>query len=170
MFELIPPRKKKEPMSLQLTAMIDIFSMVVIFLIMGSVFGGADIQVPFGIKLPKSNSQGISSSAPTLGIANGKVFFSGVGFASRLGKVEISLEKFQEPSVSRDPEVLRLRRELNDFVARLPKKSKSAGVLLNVVSDRLTPYRDVYNAVSFFRSAGFDTLMLVAAASGGKHP
>jgi biopolymer transport protein ExbD len=161
MYELINRKHRREPMALQLTAMIDIFSMIVIFLIMGSVFGGADLPLPPGIKLPKSSSPEISATAPTLGITSGVATFSGISGLS------LPLSKFQEPAA--ELELAALKDQLKGFVERLPQKEKTAGIMLNVVSDEGTPYRDVFNAVKLFREAGFTSVLFVATAEKALH-
>ena len=67
--------KRREPMSLQLTAMIDIFSMIVIFLIMGTAFGTSDVILPKDFLLPHSNSKEDAETAPQLVISLDRVEF-----------------------------------------------------------------------------------------------
>lgn len=153
--KLLPTRHRRHPFDLQLTAMIDIFSMIVIFLIKGAIFSGADLPVPKEVELPKSVSKEIIETGPHLSIVKNQVKIS-------LSDAPLPLEIFR--GGQSDPRLASLRKELQDFVSQLPTATKTSGVILNVVSDRETPYRDIFDAVRFFRTAGFDTLYFVAVA------
>lgn len=161
---LFARKARRHPIELQLTAMIDIFSMIVIFLILGSVFGGADVLIPPNTKLPKSTSIELSGQAPTVAIAGGKVR------VSLVEGMEIPVERFHQGRAETDPEIGRLKARLKEAVDKIPEKDRKAGVPLNVVSDQETPYIDIFNTVRVFRDSGYSTLLFVASAQGGGKP
>ena len=157
--DLTVRRHRKEPLELQLTAMIDIFSMIVIFLIFGTVFGAADIIVPGSIQVPKSVSKEGAESAPRLVIDANEVMFSGSG-----EKAPLSWFKGQDDESRSRADAFKGR--IKGFVARLPDSAKGSGVLLNVIADQDTPYEDIFSVVRVFREAGFQSLLFVAAGEG----
>jgi hypothetical protein len=89
-FDQFPKRQKKPPLELQLTAMIDVFSMIVIFLIFGTVFGAADITVPAGMRIPQSISKEGLEAAP-------KVMIERDGVTTTLIAGKIALNDFRSP-------------------------------------------------------------------------
>jgi biopolymer transport protein ExbD len=152
---LAPRRRKRPPINLPLTAMIDIFSLMVIFLIKGTVFGAVDVSTA-GIKLPISISKESIESAPQVLISTEKVKIPSVGG-------EFPLELFR-PGSSGDgsAEAATLKLQLKAFVANMPREAKTSGVLLNVVADKSIPYQNIFDTVKFFRDCGFETLLFVA--------
>jgi biopolymer transport protein ExbD len=151
---LIPRKPRREMLTLQLTAMIDVFSILTIFLIKGTVFGVSDVSMPDTMKLPESVSKESVESAPQVLITKDSV------------QVSILAEPLPLTAFSKanDPAIVALKEQLKAYVKSLPPEAKSSGVLLNVISDRETPYRNVFDTVKVFREAGFETLLLVAVA------
>lgn len=133
--------------------MIDIFSMIVIFLIFGTVFGASDMVIPPDMKIPKSVSKEGLESAPRLVIERDRV------------KISVWDSAVYPMEVFRggDASALRsLRTRLKTYVQELPEGSKRTGLLLNVIADRATPYRDIYDVVKVFRMEGFESLLFIA--------
>ena len=154
MISLMPKRTHRRLFELQLTAMIDIFSMIIIFLIKGTMFGVSDIAVPEGVRLPQSFSKESVESAPQVMIAQKQVRFS-----FREGAIPI--EAFANDR-GEDPRMGSLRQELKTYVNQLSGVARSSGALLNVIADRETPYRDVFNTVRVMRQSGFEAMLFVA--------
>jgi biopolymer transport protein ExbD len=157
---IFPPRPKKEPLQLQLTAMIDVFSMIVIFLIFGTVFGAADMVIPNGLEIPKSLSKEGIDSAPRLLIHQGQVSFT-------LDKESIPLASFTDLE-ARKKIVARLTPLLEQYQKRR-KGTAGAGMNpINLVADQSAPYHDVFDVVSLFRELGFDSIYFVATGGSSK--
>jgi biopolymer transport protein ExbD len=152
--KLMPARKKRTPLGLQLTAMIDIFSLIVIFLIKGTVFGEADISVPATMKLPKSISKETVETAARVTITHDSVYISALA-------KDYPMELFRSTS-SESPALGELKSQLVSYVAKLPKEVRGSGVLLNVIADTHAPYRDIFDTISVLRQCGFETLLFIA--------
>lgn len=150
-------RRRRDPLELQLTAMIDIFSMIVIFLIMGTVFGASEIIIPPGLSVPLSRSSEGVESAPRLVISADKVSFS--GFSK-----EYRLDSFRPGSAS--PEAADLRDRAKAYLARQTKGAGHAVGMVNVIADRNMPYRDLFEVVKVMREAGFGAMLFVAVGEG----
>jgi len=157
-FELIPKKPKKGPVELQLTALIDVFSMIVIFLVLGGVMGAPDIVIPESMKIPKSKSKEGIESAPRVTLESDKVSFS-------LSSKPIPLQAFSSPD-SRE----RLVQELKPFASEYFKKqteAKNSVKAINVIADQSTPYRDIFDVVLVFRKMGFGSVLFVANGEAG---
>jgi biopolymer transport protein ExbD len=156
----IPKRRRRTVLELQLTAMIDIFSMIVIFLIFGTVFGATELPIPRGLRVPTSFSDENVSRAPRLVIGSREVRTS-------ISQEPLSIDLFR-PNRSEDLRIAKLKEKLKDYVAGLPQETRDSGVLLNVIADREAPYRDIYDVITVFRQAGFEALVFVASGEGSK--
>jgi biopolymer transport protein ExbD len=154
-----PPRK---PIELQLTAMMDIFSMIVIFLVLGSVFGTSEMVIPAKMKVPQSFSKEGVESAPRVVIESKTVTTS-------ITNDPVSLTHFRpkEGSPASNPAIELLKARLQTYIQSLPKQNQSPAILLNVIADRDAPYRDIFDVVTVFRGAGFNTLLFVAQGEAG---
>jgi len=156
---LFPQRKKKEPLELQLTAMIDVFSMIVIFLIFGTVFGAADMVIPKDLLIPKSESKEGIDSAPRLLIHEGQVTIN-------LTNETFPLASFKSPD-ERKKIGDQLKPALEQFQARRKGNAGAESTNpINLVADQGAPYEEIYDVVAAFREFGFDSVYFVA--TGGK--
>lgn len=150
-------RRRREPLELQLTAMIDIFSMIVIFLIMGTVMGASEIVIPKDLQPPFSRSKEGVETAPRLVITKDSVTLSAIDKS-------YPLDAFRSSS----PALGDLRKRAKDYLRSLSKESKTSGEMINVIADKDAPYRDVFDVVRVMREVGF-TSMLFVAIGEGKH-
>ena len=146
----------RESLELQLTAMIDIFSMLVIFLIFGTVIGGADIIFPANLQLPFSRSKESTESAPQVVITNTQVI------VSVLNNKELATGTFRESSDANAAILASLENELKEYLKKSNEKTKVAGQALNVVADQNLDYRTLFQVIRVFRQAGFESLLFIA--------
>lgn len=168
-------KTRRQPLELQLTAMIDIFTMIVIFLVMGTVIGVSEVSVPPNLKLPKSFSVEALDSAPQL-IVDRKTDGPQPETVIRLKSLSaetaelepIPLEDFRPAVSASKPRILDLKAKLKERLAKLTPEQRAGGVLLNVVADKATPYADLFDVIKVFREAGFESLLFVA--TGEKMP
>jgi biopolymer transport protein ExbD len=156
--EFLPKKNKKGPVELQLTAMIDVFSMIVIFLILGGVFGATDIVIPGNMKIPKSRSKEGIEAGPRVAIVNDQVLFS-------MSKSPIPLQSLKGDEL--ESTLARLKPEFDEYVKH-QKEAKATVLPLNLLADVNTPYRDVYDVVAAFRKMGFNSILFVAEGDGSK--
>ncbi len=164
-------KHRREPMELQLTAMIDIFTMIVIFLVMGTVIGVADVSVPLNTKLPKSSSVEALDAAPqvvfnvqTDSTGSKKTFIEVKALSSDLSTMpQLEIGDFRVKAEVGNPKVDELKRLLSKAIEKLSPEQRKGGVLLNIVADQATPYRDLFDVIKVFRESGFQSLLFVAA-------
>jgi biopolymer transport protein ExbD len=157
MMDFFTRRHRRPLFELQLTAMIDIFSMIVIFLIKGTVFGNTDASVPDSIKLPQSISKEMTEAAPQVTITKDSVWVSNHTTPLPLS---LFLETEQPRAISD------LKNEMKSYLAKLAPSVKARGVFLNIVADKDAPYRDVFRTLKVFRESGFETMLFVATGTG----
>lgn len=146
-------RRQKDIITLNLTALIDICSILIIFLIMGSVFGESSVYQPVNLKMPRSSNTAQVQSAPQVTIHDGKVTLS-------IDDSKASLEEFRPQTQSENLAIQ--RQAIREYLASLPNDIKKSGYLLNIVADATTPYKDVYDVLRFYRDSGFQSILFVA--------
>ena len=156
--DFLQKKEKKEPLELQLTAMIDVFSMIVIFLIFGTVFGAADMVIPPGIEIPKSISKEGIESAPRVAILKNEVTIS-------LLNEPMPLSLFRS-AAGKDTIKAKLKNVLAPYVDK-KKDSKSSVIPLNFLADQDSPYAEVFDVIVVFRELGFNSILFVANGGGG---
>lgn len=167
MSSFLPERPhRREPFSLQLTALIDVFSMIVIFLILGTVFGAAEMVLPAGVTLPWSISKESADLAPRLTIGKDFVEVNVSDVAGR--QFPISEFRQRDEKSQNFGAIPQLKMSLQKYVSELSKMEKDKGVFLNIIADASTPYADVFDVVRVFRESGFEGMLFVAAGEAKK--
>jgi biopolymer transport protein ExbD len=141
---------RREIIPLNLVALIDISAMIIIFLVMGAIFGESSVVIPKEMFLPKSVNKETLENAPQVILSGNKVIAYFIG-------EEISLEEFHQGQVSE-----KHKDSVKRYLAAISPKVKKAGVLLNFVADQSTPYRDVFDVIRFYREIGFHSVLFVA--------
>lgn len=145
-------KSKHKIIILNLTSMIDICAILIIFLVMGTVIGQEDIMVPLGLKFPKSSNKEILENAPQVIIFNNEV---DIKF---LGK-KYPMSTIQGGGSSQKSALIK---DIQSYVNAIPAKLKSSGVLLNLVADGHVPYDVIFDTSKFFRESGFQSILFVA--------
>ena len=143
-------KKRKKVITLQLAPMIDVFVLIIVFLIKGTILEETAISKPEGVNLAQSISKEQSEAAPQVIISNEKVEFK------MINEVR-PLSEFKEDDFNpRDPVFAAFKKYIEE------NKTVESSNHINVISDRSTPYKTVYNVVKILRISGFQSLLFVA--------
>jgi biopolymer transport protein ExbD len=147
--------QRKEIIVLNVVALIDICSILIIFLIMGTVFGESSVIVPDNLQVPLSSNKDTVTQAPQVTLQAGQVKL----WLERVPP--LSIEDFRrEEGVAKA--LTLLRPEIEKYIQELPADLKKSGVLMNVLADRETSYKDIFEVVTVFRSLGIESILFVA--------
>lgn len=150
---------RRETLEIQLTAMIDIFSIIIIFLILGTVFGVADLPVPPSMRLPKSVSKETVEAGPRITIHENKVLIS-------ILEKEFKLSWFKSRPGFESDEIANLKNSIKEYLDTIPKKNKGSDQFLNIIADHNLNYEDLFDVVKVMREAGFESVLFIAKAEG----
>lgn len=156
---------RPEPTEPQLATMIDVFSILIIFLIAGTAMDSSVLNVPIDIMLPSTQSKATSLNAPQVTLNSGKLIMNFI-------QDEIALEELVAEVESE--KVKNIKIKLNSYLEKIKKnshKSKADTQLLqsiNFVTDKKTSYADVYKTIKVFRNLGFQNTILVGMEQVGK--
>ena len=154
MYQFEGDKKRKGIIHLQLAPMIDIFVLIIVFLLKGTILEESAIVLPEKVNLAKSMSRETSQVAPQVIITKDKVQF-------KMVEKERPLAEFNTDGV--DPRDA-LYAELKNFLEE--NKDVEGADLINVIGDSSTSYKQIYNVVKTLRIAGFQSMLFVAEGEG----
>lgn len=144
---------RKELIALNLTALIDICAILIIFLVLGTVFGESGISLPKNLRIPQSSNTAQVQNAPIVTIVGQTVTLS-------IDTQKVSLEEYR-PGAESDSLAIQ-RQSIREYLNGLPADIKKSGYLLNIVADSSTSYRDIFDVLRFYRDSGFQSILFLA--------
>lgn len=147
---------RREPTEPQLAAMIDVFSILIIFLIAGTVMGNTSVILPEGLTPPISASHETMTTVPQITVLADRVetSFSTSSYALRAFLAE----------TSDDPDLVRFKSDVAALVAA--GKNKGDVGVLNFVADKSLPYERLFKVIKAAREAGAESILFVALSEG----
>lgn len=146
-------KPRRDIIVLNVVALIDICSILIIFLIKGAYFGQTSIEAPAELVFPASINSDDVLQAPQVLVYNHRVKSNVVS-----GEFDVSLFKSEILTV----EMEKYKNQLIQFVKNMPADLKTSGVYLNIIADKKTNYSEVFDVLQFYRSAGFESVLFVA--------
>ncbi len=162
-FEKKQRREHSEP---QLASMIDVFSILIIFLIAGTTMDSSILNIPADLFLPQTNSKSASVNSPQVTIKNGILEINFINESINLAEIE------NDSPVS--VKLKKINGKLNSYIAKIvdSDSNKSGEVQLlksiNLVAGKETPYKQLFLTMKFFRSHGFQNTILIGVENNAK--
>lgn len=136
----------------QLAAMIDVFSILIIFLIAGTVMGTTAVLLPAGLVPPKSISKESMLTAPQLTINQKLVELSFSGRAFPLSAFS-GLE-------AEAAESARFKSEVQNYLQQ--NKGKPDADAINLIADRSQTYDKIFAVIKAVREGGMKSILFVS--------
>lgn len=139
---------------LPLTAMIDMFSILVIYLLMNfSATGDPFFMAKPGVVLPRSGEANSMPNAPLLSFSRGTYYLDAIGPDGKMVKVEDS-----------SPNLARITASLQELQNRIKQKDpKSFDAKLNLQADENTPLLYIKRAMGAGTAAGWTSIGFVVS-------
>ncbi len=150
---------RREPTQPNLTPMLDIFTILVLFLITSAVFGGSSISLLPGMLLPLSVLKNPVELAAQVNVTKD-------GVKSPFLKKGYPIDVFY-PENRTQSSTSQLKEEIRRYIASLGPDQQKRDLLLNVVGDRSLNYESIYDVISLFREAGFQKISFMAQNQEG---
>lgn len=157
MFNPYEKPKKKKLAALNLAPLIDIFVLIIVFLVKGTVLGGSNISIPADLKPAQSKSSENMEIAPEVYLSKSEIYFKFID--SHLPLNQFETNQFEDQKVIS---------EIKLFLEQLPEKQKNLGTLVNLVADKDSDYLYVFELTKFLRIAGFQNVLYVAEGDKSK--
>ena len=152
MFDLETTKKRKSVIVLQLAPMIDIFVLVIVFLLKGTVLTETVISSPTLVDAPKSESHEVTELAPEVYITETDVEF-------RMIQEKIPISEILKDEVNMaDPKLAKFRA----YIAQAAATEGNTLTQVNIVADYKTSYKAIFHVVRLLRIAGFKAMLFIA--------
>jgi biopolymer transport protein ExbD len=144
-------KRKSQPPTLPLTSMIDMFSMVVIFLILNFSSTGDAFFVSRGVVLPEAKNADLMRTHPLISIMNDRIFFDAIPADSP--KIELEERKKPYP---------KLRKLLRRFISKKKRDFPNEKLVLsvNIQADQNTSMRRVKEVMKMLVEEGWTGIQL----------
>ncbi len=153
--DMFPRRKAKPITNVNLTPIMDIFSVLIIFFVKANVLSANAVEVPANVKVPKSISSETVETAPEVMLYNDEV---NLKIINRTVKID---------------DLIKTKGELNDrgryvyielkkYIESFKIENQDFGLTVNFVSSNETSYKKIYDVVDFLKSAGFKNVLFIA--------
>lgn len=144
-------KNRANPVTLPLTSMIDMFSMVVIFLIMNFSTTGDAFYVARGVVLPKARNADLMETYPLISILEDRIYLD----ALPADRPKIEFEERKKPYP-------KLRSLLKDFLAREMRENpgKKLKMTVNIQADQNTTVDRVKEVMKLLIEEGWTGIQL----------
>jgi biopolymer transport protein ExbD len=150
MLDFESEKKRPKVIALQLAPMIDVFVLIIVFLLKGTILEETAVQKPEGLNLARSLSSEKSEVAPQVIVTRDYVDFKMVNMTK-------PISDFQEDQFDpRDP-LLAAFKNFQD-----QKKGVEGAQHVNLISDRSISYKVIYHVIKVLRISGFQFMLFVA--------
>lgn len=156
-------KHRREPSEPQLAAMIDVFSILIIFLIAGTAMDSSIINIPADLFLAETTSKATSVNAPQATLKNGILVINFINTEVSLIDIENDSEKIKEVGV-------KLKNYLTNVEINNKNKITDIQSLqsINLLADKDTPYKQIFTTMKYFRGYGFQNTILVGVENSEK--
>jgi biopolymer transport protein ExbD len=152
-------QKRRHVSQLQLASMIDIFTLIIVFLMKGTVLGGVSVNFPATFTPPQSSSTEAMEAAPQVIIFNDEVEFAMISERLKMASIE------DGDGVHFRKVMGLLRKYIKDLPNDINKQSLSQ---VNVVADAKTSYDKVFAVIKRLREAGYTSMLFIAQGESKK--
>jgi len=144
--------RRRRPLRLQLAPMIDIFTLLIVFLLKSTVVADISIIFPSELEPPKSLSQESLETFP-------EVFLYQDRLEMPFLNEKRSLSSLADMS---SKEVKDLKSRVEAYIRSAEGESKDNVVNINMLASRDNNYRSVFESVKFLRRIGFQSVLFIA--------
>lgn len=144
--------RRRAPLRLQLAPMIDIFTLLIIFLLKSTVVADISIIFPSGFVPPKSLNQESLETFPEVFVYNDRIELPFVEEKHFLNTLE---------SLS-SAEIHKIRNKVFNYIKAAEGENKQHVVNVNILSSRDNSYKNIFESVKFLRQIGFQSVLFIA--------
>lgn len=147
---------RRYPLTLQLAPMIDIFVLIIVFLLKSTIVADVSIVFPREMHPPMSKSKEGLETFPEVVVTETDIVVSMIGETLKLSDIEkISEEK-----------ILDLKDRVDSYVKSKDEKVRSSATHVNLITYRGNNYKNVFSSVKFLRKIGFQSVAFIAEGEG----
>lgn len=143
---------KRHTLTLQLAPMIDIFFLIIIFLLKSTIVADVSIIFPGQMHPPLSKSREALETFPEIVLDGNQVI---LGFMNE----KKSIEDIQS---IKDEELQIMKAKVEAYIKSKDEKVRAQFVNVNFITSRENRYDNVFAVVKFLRKIGFQSVQFIA--------
>ena len=143
-------KEKREIAGLQLAPIIDVFIVIIIFLVLGSFSKGVVVELPNPFQLAKSIDDETVEFAYEVFLNEKKINF-------KFLKKELSISEFFSDEMTRNI----ISESIKSSITKSQSQKKINPTNLNFVIDQATNYGPIFDLSEFLRANGFENISYI---------
>lgn len=149
-------KHRREPTEPQLATMIDVYSILIIFLIAGTTMDSSTLNIPADFNMAETTSSSNSVNAPQATLKNGVLQINFINEKVSINEIENSSVKLENIAI-----------KLKSYLAKVDLENKKKNTELqllqsvNLLAEKSTPYKDIFTTIKYFRGYGFQNTILI---------
>lgn len=147
---------RRYPLSLQLAPMIDIFFLIIVFLLKATIVADVSIVFPREMHPPMSKSKETLETFPEVVITETELIVGVIHEHINLADVE----------KLGDDRLNDIKSKVEQYVKSKDEKVRSQATHVNLITFRENNYKNVFAAVKFLRKIGFQSVVFIAEGEG----
>ena len=147
---------RRYPLSLQLAPMIDIFVLIIVFLLKSTIVADVSIVFPREMNPPLSRSKESLETFPEVVVTETELI---------LGMVQenLNIKDLEKLGPDRIDEI---KTKVEYYVKTKDENTRVQAVHVNLISNRENNYKNVFASVKFLRKIGFQSVNFIAEGEG----
>lgn len=147
---------RRYPIRLQLAPMIDIFVLIIVFLLKSTIVADVSIVFPREMHPPLSKSKEGLETYPEVVVTETEIIVSMIEETWNIA----DLGKFS------DERLTELKAKVENYIKSKDEKVRSSAMHVNLITNRENNYKNVFAAVKFLRRIGFQSVAFIAEGEG----
>lgn len=132
--------------------MIDIFTLLIIFLLKSTVVADISIIFPSELVPPKSLNQESLETFPEVFVYNDRVELPFIEEKHSFAKIE----NFSSAEINK------IKSKVQGYIKSAQGESKQSVINVNILSSHENSYKNIFEAVKFLRQIGFQSVLFIA--------
>ncbi len=147
---------RKYPLTLQLAPMIDIFFLIIVFLLKATIVADVSIVFPREMHPPMSRSKETLETFPEVVVTETELI---------VGIIHENLNLSEVDKLSED-RVNEIKGKVEQYVKSKDEKVRSQATHVNLITYRGNNYKNIFASVKFLRKIGFQSVAFIAEGEG----
>jgi|JI10StandDraft_1071094.scaffolds.fasta_scaffold50175_3 biopolymer transport protein ExbD len=147
---------RRFPLQLQLAPMIDIFVLIIVFLLKSTIVADVSIVFPREMHPPMSKSKDSLETFPEVVVTETELIVGVIHENINLA----DLEKLGEDRMTD------LKNKVEQYAKAKDEKVRSQATHVNLITFRGNNYKNVFSSVKFLRKIGFQSVAFIAEGEG----
>lgn len=159
-------RVKKGPMEIDITSLLDILVILLVFLLKSYNSSGVTVDIPKEIKLPYSETQDLNNAGVMIQVSTKKIWVDSETILDLDNKPNKVYDQGNRRIVPLYDVLVKKRDEINNLHRQVPEATKFTGIA-NLIIDKTIKYSYVKKIMYTCAAAGFQKYKFVVLAEDG---